>query len=109
MQQEDSLSDLKDDQPFLAGIVSVDIVQNSMWKGDDYQRMRTKEKLRSVIEAQVGNEEAELLVWQGDGGKFIFNLSKSKSYEVMLMFSNRIQHLIFHFNEERGTLNKLPY
>jgi hypothetical protein len=90
---------------FLAGLVSIDIVEHSKLKGAEREKADTKTALARLIESQINNELGTLLPWQGDGGIALFDISSG--CDEMVIFADRIRQMLPLFNRTKGMLNKL--
>lgn len=96
---------LSPETSFPAGMVSVDIVKGSNLTGANKSIGDTRDALKAVVEAQILDAPATCLPWRGDGGIVVFDISAGA--DEMVMFADRIRHLVPFLNRTRGRLNKL--
>jgi hypothetical protein len=90
----------------LVGIVSLDIVRHSSIRGGGQEIANTKSNLLSMFESELPKAYAGMLPRQGDGVAAIFDISDGCNR--MVLFADRIRHLIPYFNRTRDVLNELP-
>ncbi len=98
---------VKPGKEFIAGLVSIDIVDHSKLKGTSREKADTKTALGCLIASQLMDAPAALLPWRGDGGTAVFDISNGCN--ELLMFADRIRQLIPLFNRARGVYNELPH
>src|SRR4030066_316093 len=98
---------VKPGQEFLAGLISIDIVAHSKQAGADREKSETKAALEGLLKHELKNELAILLTWQGDGGIVLFDISRG--CDELILFADRIRHLVPLFNRTKSILNKLPH
>ena len=98
---------VKPGQEFLAGLISIDMVGHSKQAGADREKSETKAALEGLLKHELKNELAILLTWQGDGGIVLFDISKG--CDELILFADRVRHLVPLFNRTKSILNKLPH
>ena len=108
MEQKQFFKRIGKDKEFFAGFILIDIVGHSKL-GQYYDSGdvgKTIAALKSLVCSQLHQEFATVLTWEGDGGIVVFKVSDD--CEPLVMFADRIRHLLPLFNRARGTLNPLP-
>src|SRR4030066_2534647 len=94
-------------QEFPAGLISIDMVGHSKQAGADREKSETKAALEGLLKHELKNELAILLTWQGEGGIVLFDISKG--CDELILFADRVRHLVPLFNRTKSLLNKLPH
>lgn len=90
---------------FLGGILLIDIVGHSKFKGNESRKAQTKVALKNLIEPQLLSSRAAIFNWAGDGIGIVFDVSSD--CDEMILFADRIRSLIPHFNRTRYLYNWL--
>jgi len=92
---------------FQGGLVSIDIIGHSKLKGGNKQIADAREALETIVKSQIQGSAATCLPWLGDGGVVVFDVSAGG--DDMVLFADRVRHLVPFLNGATGTLNKLPF
>ena len=104
----DRWNKLKDGEERVFGFLQVDTVKSSQLDGPDVSKQKTKGNLKRFVTGALELCGAQRLIWAGDGGAFIFLISKpTEDYDNMVAAALYVLETMPFFNMMKGSFNLL--